>query len=69
MRYNKKSIYEKTKTKPTTYTEIVHQYRKDQITYEAMQYLKNFIDEKINQELYRASLKRERRKWSQKEKF
>ena len=62
MRYNKKSIYEKTKIKPTTYTEIVHQYRKDQITCEAMQYLKNFIDKEINQELYMASLKRERRK-------
>ena len=62
MRYNKKSIYEKTKTKPASYTEIVHEYRKDQITYEAMQYLKTFIDNEINQELYRASLKRERRK-------
>lgn len=62
MRYNSKSIYEKTKTNPITYTEVVHQYSKDQITCEAMQYLKNFIDEKINQELYRASLKIERRK-------
>ena len=61
MKNENNQIYEKIKNLPSSYTEIVHEYKKDQLTCEAVYYLKKFIDNEINKELYMSSLLRRKK--------